>query len=215
MTNSIRVLLIDDHALFRKGVAQMISADGDFEIAAEASSGQEGLDIAQQVTPDLVLIDLNMKGMDGLETLRRFKATDLSARYVVLTVSDAEDDLLEALRAGADGYLLKDMEPEELCASLKKAMSGITVLQDSLTEILKNALVDPSLKKPNTDAALTDREHEILGCLADGMNNKTIARHLGISDTTVKVHIKNLLRKLNLTSRLEAAVWVHQHKPKG
>lgn len=214
MTSSIRVLLIDDHALFRKGVGQMISADGDFEIAAEASSGQEGLDLAQQVQPDLVLIDLNMKGMDGLETLRRFKATELNARYVVLTVSDAEDDLLEALRAGADGYLLKDMEPEELCANLKKAMAGITVLQDSLTEILKNALIDPALKKPNNDASLTDREHEILGCLADGMNNKTIARHLGISDTTVKVHIKNLLRKLNLTSRLEAAVWVHQNKPK-
>lgn len=215
MTNRIRVLLVDDHALFRKGVGQMISADPEFEIAGEASSGMEGLQLAQEILPDLILIDLNMKGMDGLETLRRLKATDLKARYVVLTVSNAEDDLLEALRAGADGYLLKDMEPEELCANLKKAMSGITVLQDSLTEILKNALVDPTLKKPNSDASLTEREHEILGCLADGMNNKTIARHLGISDTTVKVHIKNLLRKLNLTSRLEAAVWVHQHKPKG
>lgn len=121
---------------------------------------------------------------------------------------------MEALRAGADGYLLKDMEPEDLCDNLLKATSGVTVLQDSLTEVLKNALLEPNVHKANNDAALTDREHEILECLAAGMNNKTIARKLGISDTTVKVHIKNLLRKLNLTSRLEAAVWRHQHKSK-
>jgi two-component system nitrate/nitrite response regulator NarL len=210
----LKVLLIDDHALFRKGVRQIISADPDFEVVGEASSGVEGLELAENLKPDMVLIDLNMKGINGLETLRKFKETDLLARYIVLTVSDAEDDLLEALRAGADGYLLKDMEPEDLCANLKKASAGVTVLQDSLTEILKNALIDPSLKKASSDVALTDRETEILECLANGMNNKTIARHLGISDTTVKVHIKNLLRKLNLTSRLEAAVWMHQNKPK-
>lgn len=211
---TIKVLLIDDHALFRKGVRQIISADPNFEVVGEAASGQEGLDLAQQLLPDMVLIDLNMKGLNGLETLRRFKETALKARYIVLTVSDAEDDLLEALRAGADGYLLKDMEPEDLCTNLLRASSGVTVLQDCLTEILKNALLEPTAKKATSDAALTEREHEILECLANGMNNKTIARKLGISDTTVKVHIKNLLRKLNLTSRLEAAVWVHQHKPK-
>lgn len=213
MSDAIKVFLIDDHALFRKGVRQIISDNPSFEVIGEAASGQEGLALAQQLLPDIVLIDLNMKGMNGLETLRQFKACPLKARYVVLTVSDAEDDLLEALRAGADGYLLKDMEPEDLCANLKKAASGITVLQESLTEILKNALMDPSLKKANSDVALTEREQEILDCLANGMNNKTIARHLGISDTTVKVHIKNLLRKLHLSSRLEAAVWKHQNKP--
>lgn len=215
MKETIKVMLIDDHALFRKGVGQMISADPNFEVVGEAASGQEGLDLAQRILPDMVLIDLNMKGMNGLETLRRFKATTLDARYIVLTVSDAEDDLLEALRAGADGYLLKDMEPEDLCANLLKASTGVTVLQDSLTEVLKNALLEPTVRKTTSDAALTEREHEILECLAAGMNNKTIARKLGISDTTVKVHIKNLLRKLNLTSRLEAAVWKHQNKPKG
>ncbi len=211
---TIKVMLIDDHAMFRKGVRQIISDDPHFDVVGEAASGQEGLDLAPQLQPDMVLIDLNMKGLNGIETLRRFKETPLGARYIVLTVSDAEDDLLEALRAGADGYLLKDMEPEELCATLLKASTGVTVLQDSLTEILKNALLEPPGKKTTSDAALTEREHEILECLADGLNNKTIARKLGISDTTVKVHIKNLLRKLNLTSRLEAAVWRHQHKPR-
>lgn len=210
MTEKIRVLLIDDHPLFRKGVGQIISDDSSFEIVGEAASGQEGLDLAMEIRPDLVLLDLNMKGMNGLETLRRFKATDLDAHYVMLTVSDAEENLLEALRIGADGYLLKDMEPEDLRNHLLKAAVGVTVLQDSMTEILKNALIDPHHKVSADDVNLTVRENEILECLAEGMNNKTIARKLDIRDTTVKVHIKNILRKLNLTSRLEAVVWKHQ-----
>lgn len=212
MQNIIRVMIIDDHPLFRKGVSQIIADDPNFEVVGEAASGQEGLDLAEQIQPDLVLLDLNMKGMDGLETLRRFKQTDLLARYVILTVSDAEDDLMEALKAGADGYLLKDMEPEDLRSNLVKASVGVTVLQDCLTDVLKKALVEPDNKITAEDAGLTERENEILECLAEGMNNKNIARKLGISDTTVKVHIKNILRKLNLTSRLEAAVWKHQQK---
>lgn len=207
----IRVMLIEDHALFRKGVRDIISDNAHFEVVGEAASGQEGLDFAARLQPDMVLIDLNMKGMDGLETLRRLKTADLDARCIVLTVSDAKEDLIEALRAGADGYLLKDMEPEDLCTSLLKASTGATVLQDRLTDVLKNAVLDPPpARKAAGDSALTDREQEILQCLADGLNNKTIARNLGISSMTVKVHVKNLLRKLNLTSRLEAAVWKHQ-----
>lgn len=212
MNDIIRIMIIDDHPLFRKGVSQIISDDPNFEVIGEAASGQEGLDLAEELQPDLVLLDLNMKGMDGLETLRRFKQTDLLARYVILTVSDSEDDLMEALKSGADGYLLKDMEPEDLRANLMKASVGVTVLQESLTDVLKKALTEPDTKVRQEDAGLTDRENEILDCLAEGMNNKNIARKLGISDTTVKVHIKNILRKLNLTSRLEAAVWKHQQR---
>lgn len=213
MEKIYRVLLIDDHALLRKGVRQMLSVHGSFDVVGEAATGQEGIDLAEQLLPDIILIDLNMKGMNGIETLRRLKGmTGLSSINVVLTVSDAEDDLLEALRAGADGYLLKDMEPEDLCGNLLKATGGVTVLQESLTEVLKNALLESNIHRANHDVALTGREHEILECLAAGMKNKIIARKLGISDTTVKVHIKNLLRKLNLTSRLEAAVWRYQHK---
>lgn len=206
------VVIIDDHALFRKGVMQMISSDPEFDVIGEAASGLQGVSLVEQLKPGLALIDLNMKVMNGIETLTRIKEAKLDTKCIVLTVSDAEDDLLEALRAGADGYLLKDMEPEDLCASLKKAMSGITVLHESLTDILKNALVNPTLNKQDDDVSLTEREREILECLARGLNNKTIARHLGISDTTVKVHIKHLLSKLKLTSRLEAAVWAHTKK---
>jgi two-component system nitrate/nitrite response regulator NarL len=215
MKKPIQVMLIDDHPLFRKGVRQIITDDSQFVVVGEAASGQEGLDLAESVQPDLVLVDLNMKGMDGLETLRRFKKTALAARYVVLTVSDAEDDLMEALKIGADGYLLKDMEPEELRSQLIKVCEGVTVLQESLTGVLKRALSEPEVNKvTEADVGLTERENEVLGCLAEGLNNKTIARNLGISDTTVKVHIKNILRKLNMTSRLEAAVWKHNQMNK-
>ena len=212
MDKHYKVFLIDDHALFRKGVGQIINDNPNFEVVGEASSGLEGIELVQQSTPDVVLIDLNMKGLNGIETLRRFKELGTDAKFVVLTVSDAEDDLLEALRSGADGYLLKDMDPEDLCANLIKVASGMTVIQDSLTDILKQALIDPKVGRNDETVSLTDREQEILQCLADGLNNKTIARKLGISDTTVKVHIKHLLSKLKLTSRLEAAVWAHKKK---
>ena len=212
MEKPTTVIIIDDHALFRKGVCQMISTDSEFMVIGEAASGEEGLLLVEKLKPDLVLIDLNMKGMNGLQALAHIKEKKLESRCIVLTVSDAEDDLLEALRAGADGYLLKDMEPEDLCSNLKKAMLGVTVLHESLTEILKNALIHPTLSRSEEEVSLTDREREILECLAKGLNNKTIARALGISDTTVKVHIKHLLSKLKLTSRLEAAVWAHNKK---
>jgi two-component system, NarL family, nitrate/nitrite response regulator NarL len=212
MEKPTTVIIIDDHALFRKGVNQMISTENDFLVIGEAASGAEGFLLVEKLKPDVVLIDLNMKGMNGLQTLSQIKEKKLESRCIVLTVSDAEDDLLEALRAGADGYLLKDMEPEQLCSSLRKAMSGVTVLHESLTEILKNALLHPILSRSEEEVSLTEREREILECLANGLNNKTIARTLGISDTTVKVHIKHLLSKLKLTSRLEAAVWAHRKK---
>lgn len=212
MQAATSVIIIDDHALFRRGVSQMISADAEFSVIGEAASGAEGLVLVAELKPDIVLIDLNMKGMNGIQTLTQIKEEKLESKCIMLTVSDAEVDLLEALRAGADGYLLKDMEPEDLCSSLKKAMSGVTILHESLTEILKNALIHPTLNRSSEDVSLTEREREILECLANGLNNKTIARELGISDTTVKVHIKHLLSKLKLTSRLEAAVWAHRKK---
>lgn len=196
------------------GVGQIIADDSNFKIIGEAASGLEGLRCTQKLQPDMVLISHDLKGMNGLETLRRLKASDPDARCVVLAESEDEKDLLEALRAGADGYLLKDLEPEELCAYLLKASTGVTVLQDRLIGVLKQALLEPTTRKSTSDCGLTEREEEVLQCLADGLNNKMIARNLGISSTTVKVHIKNLLRKLNLTSRLEAAVWKHQSEPR-
>jgi len=206
-----RILLIDDHALFRKGVAQLVGMDPELEIVGEAGSGREGLALAQTLHPDVILIDLNMKEMDGVETVRAMKAASIEARFIMLTVSDSEDDVVAALRAGAHGYLLKDMEPEDLCATIKKAARGGMVSGANLADNLARALVDDKPQAGVTPSGLTKREQEILNHLCAGMSNKAIARELNISDSTVKVHIKHLLRKFNLKSRLEIAVWAHGH----
>ena len=205
--SSQSILVIDDHPLFRKGVAQLIKMEPGFSLVAEAKSGQEGIDLAQTHEPDIILLDLNMKGMNGIQTLRKLKATDLECTVIVLTVSNAGDDLVAALRAGADGYLLKDMEPENLLPQIRRAASGQMVLDASLSGLLASKIRDDQAAPPSDNASLTKREQQILALIAEGMSNKIIARQLDISDGTVKVHVKNLLRKLNLRSRLEAAVW--------
>ena len=217
------VLLIDDHALFRSGVAQLIGADPDLELVAQAGSGEEGLALARNVNPDLILIDLNMKGMSGLDTLRALKAEKFRSCCVMLTVSDEEANVVEALKQGADGYLLKDLEPEDLCDRLKSAVRGNVVLAEAVANVVARSMrlpesaPAPALPSPSINAAhpadLTDREREIVGHIAAGLSNKQIARVLGISDGTVKVHIKNLLRKLGAHSRLEAALWAVEQRP--
>jgi two-component system nitrate/nitrite response regulator NarL len=201
------VLVIDDHPLFRKGVAQLLAMAPEFRLIGEAASGRDGIDLALSERPDLILLDLNMSDMNGLQTLTALKETGLEALIIVLTVSNLEEDLVAALRRGADGYLLKDMEPEVLLAKLRSAVKGRVVLDQAVAGLLAHALSADNHARPPSEANLTEREHEILGLLAEGMSNKLIARRLDISDGTVKVHVKNLLRKLNLRSRLEAAVW--------
>lgn len=201
------LLVIDDHPLFRKAVLQLVRMAGDFEVVGEASSGEEGLELAQNLHPDMILLDLNMKEMNGIEVLKVIKSWDLDSRVVMLTVSDEASDLIAALRAGADGYLLKEMEPEELLAKLKEAASGQVTLTERLTRLLAHSLREDALPKPPEEAGLTEQEGRILDLIAQGKSNKLIARELGIADGTVKVHVKHLLRKLNLRSRVEAAIW--------
>jgi two-component system nitrate/nitrite response regulator NarL len=201
------VIIIDDHPLFRKGVSQLIALNDELHLIGEASSGEEGLELAKALEPDLILLDLNMKGMNGIETLRALREADLAARILILTVSDAADDLVAAIRAGADGYLLKDMEPEELLERIVEAQRGRIVISESLNGLLARSLRDEAQAAERSLAHLTEREKDILGCLASGLSNKLIARDLNIAEGTVKVHIKNLLKKLKFRSRLEAAVW--------
>lgn len=202
-----RVLIIDDHPLFRKGARLLLEPETGFEVVGEASSGAEGIRLAEELETDLILLDLNMAQMDGLETLRRLRLADPEARVVMLTVSDHEQDLVAALRAGASGYLLKDTEPEELLAQLRQVLEGHLVLSQSLTEHLMRAVRRDHEPTPVEQAGLTERELEILRGISEGLSNKHIARQLDITEGTVKVHVKHLLRKLNLHSRVEAAVW--------
>ncbi|AFL76062.1 two-component system response regulator NarL [Thiocystis violascens] len=202
------VLVIDDHPLFRKGVADLIAMEPSLRLVGEASDGRTGLDLAHALRPDLILLDLNMKVMDGIETLRHLRADDgLDARVVMLTVSDTESDVLAALRAGADGYLLKDMEPKAILEMLRSAMHGRLAISTQLTELLARALRDSPLPRDPDAAGLTPREREILDLIAQGWSNKLIARELDLAVGTVKVHVKHLLKKLGLKSRVEAAVW--------
>lgn len=207
MTNTIKTLIIDDHPLFRKGVIQLLGLEPDFEVVGEASSGEEGIAQAQQLNPDLILLDLNMKSLNGIETLQRMRDKDIDARIIILTVSNSPDDLVGAIRAGSDGYILKDTDPEEIIRLIKESMLGKNAISAELSGLLATALRQEAVVTNRSHAGLTERELSILKCLAHGMSNKLIARELDIMDSTVKVHIRNLLKKLKFRSRVEAAVW--------
>lgn len=212
MNRKSTIVVIDDHPLFRRGASQLIAMDNSLELVGEAAGGAEGIALLEYACPDLVLLDLNMKGMDGLETLQVIKQNKPDCRVVMLTVSDEQEDVVAALRLGADGYLLKDAEPEDVLASLKRAVEGRLVLDDRVFDYIALALRTEAVPRTPAEAALTRREHEILLLIAEGLSNKLIARDLEITENTVKVHVKHLLRKLNLRTRVEAAVWATKHE---
>lgn len=202
------LLIVDDHPLFRKGVRYLVNMVAGFTIVGEASCGQEGIDMAKDLAPDMILLDLNMKDMSGIDVLKVIKASGLDCRVVMLTVSDQTEDLVAALRAGADGYLLKEMEPEDLVDKLAEAAAGHIILTERMINVLAHAMRSDSIQpKTRSEAGLTDQEQRILELVASGKSNKLVARELNIAEGTVKVHVKHLLRKLNLRSRLEVVVW--------
>ena len=204
------ILVIDDHPMLRTGVKQLISMAPNLNVIAEAGSGEQGVNLAEEFDPDLILLDLNMPGMNGLETLDCLRKKSLSGRIVVFTVSNHEDDVVNALKRGADGYLLKDMEPEDLLQALQQATAGEIVLSETLTSVLAVSLRANRATADRDINQLTPRERDILKLIARGLPNKMIARQLDITESTVKVHVKHLLKKMKLKSRVEAAVWVHQ-----
>jgi two-component system nitrate/nitrite response regulator NarL len=209
------ILVVDDHPLFRKGVIQLIQAAPEFRFVGEAPSGREGIHLAQTLHPDMILLDLNMKDMNGVDVLKAIKDDGLDSRVIMLTVSDHAEDLMAALQAGADGYLLKDMEPEDLMQQLGEAARGKITISERLTQLLVTSLREKSRPTSLAEAGLTEQENRILEHLIDGKSNKLIARDMGIAEGTVKVHVKHLLKKLNLRSRVEAAVWAVERKRGG
>ncbi|MCP1646887.1 two-component system response regulator NarL [Pseudomonas sp. GD04087] len=200
-----RILLVDDHPMMRKGVVQLLEFEDGLEVVGEAGSGEEALRMAAELQPDMILLDLNMKGMTGLDTLRAMRENGEDARIVVFTVSDDRNDVINVLRAGADGYLLKDMDPERLLEHIRQAATGQLTISPQLTQVLAQALRGDD--RPKGIEELTDRERQILRQLAHGYSNKMIARKLDITEGTVKVHVKRVLHKLGMRSRVEAAVW--------
>ena len=205
------VLIVDDHPLFRRGLVQLLKTVNGFRLLGEAAGGVEGMEMARVLQPDLVLLDLNMRDLGGLEVLRQLRALQCAPRVVMITVSDQGEDVVAALRGGADGYLLKDMEPEEMVAALIKVAAGQVVIPSQLNHLLAAALRDELRPQSYVSAGLTEQEVRILEKISAGLSNKMIGRELAIAEGTVKVHVKHILRKLKLRSRVEAAVWAVEH----
>jgi two-component system nitrate/nitrite response regulator NarL len=205
----MRVMLIDDHALFRIGLQELLERRGIDVIAV--GNCLEGIELVADEQPDVVLLDMRMPDMTGIEVLIQIRKSAQKMPISMLTTSREERDVIEALQNGAQGYLLKDMEPDELIDALQQIMQGHTVVAKELTGVLAKAVQGeghPSGTQSSSLDDLTPREREILCHLADGQSNKVIARNLGISDGTVKLHVKAILRKLDVHSRVEAAVIV-------
>jgi two-component system nitrate/nitrite response regulator NarL len=205
----MRVLIVDDHTLFRSGLETLLERHG-IDVIDSAGNGRDGFMKARELVPDVLLLDMRMPEMTGLEVLAGLRATGFTFPIVMLTTSNEEQDLVDCLRNGAQGYLLKDMEPSELVLALRNIVSGQTVvapeLAGVLAKIVQGDIAEEDNKQESPFAELTPRELEILCLLAEGQSNKVIARNLGISDGTVKLHVKAILRKLNVHSRVEAAV---------
>lgn len=211
MNDRQSVIIVDDHPLFRKGLAQLLQTIPAFHLIGEAAGGVEGLALVCRLQPDLLLLDLNMKDMDGIEVLRGIRGARLDTRVVMVTVSDNGEDLVAALRAGADGYLLKDMEPEAMVEALREVATGRIAISEELTHLMASALRGSAQPQSPSAAGLTEQEVRILERIAGGLSNKLIGRELDIAEGTVKVHVKHILRKLGLRSRVEAAVWAVGH----
>ncbi len=203
--SAIRVLLVDDHALFRSGVKSLLQRQSDFEVVGEAPDSLEGVKRAATLKPDVVLLDLHMPGISGKDAVKLFLEAVPQTNVVMLTVSENADDLLESLRAGASGYLLKNIETETLLDSLRRAADGDSVVSAQMTGKLVRGLQaeTPAAEK----LGLSPREREILTHLAKGASNKEIARTLALAESTVKIHVQHILRKLDLSSRVQAAVY--------
>ena len=208
---SIRVLVADDQSMVRAGFRMLLSGEEDIEVVAEASNGLEAIDKAARFQPTVVLMDIRMPELDGLEATRRILAADDAARILILTTFDLDEYVYEALRAGASGFVLKDEPPEQLIAAIRTVAAGEALLSPTITKrVIKQFARIPQPAPPKEFDELTTREQEVFGLIANGLSNAEIGRELYISDTTVKTHITHILQKLNLRDRVQAVVLAYQ-----
>jgi two-component system, NarL family, nitrate/nitrite response regulator NarL len=208
-TDTVRIAVIDDHTLFRRGLISLLAREPGFAVVAEAADGFEGIKAVGASNPDVVLLDLNMPGISGLEAIGAIRKEAPDARIVMLTVSEDAEDLLQALRDGATAYLLKNIEAEFLVSAIRRAAEGDSVVSPEMTAKLVERV--RAGEKPAPADVLSVREREILVHLSRGLSNKEIARALAVAESTVKIHVQHILRKLNLASRVQAAIWAVEH----
>lgn len=214
--NPIRVLIVDDHTLFRSGIKLLLQRQEGFEVVGEAGDGLEGIKRAKQLAPDVVLLDLHMPGISGREAVQLIAEEVPGTRVVMLTVSEDAEDLVDCLRAGATGYLLKNIETEFLVDALQRAARGESVMSPQMTgKLVQELRTHPKEAASHAQDVerekLSPRETEIILLLAKGASNKEVARALNVAESTVKIHVQNILKKLNLSSRVQAAVYAVEH----
>jgi two-component system nitrate/nitrite response regulator NarL len=210
----IKVLIVDDHTLFRKGMISLLQQQQGIDLVGEASDGEEGIRLATTLTPDVILMDVQMPGVNGLQAVQAIREAHPEARIIMLTVSEEDDDLFSAVKAGARGYLVKNIGPDQLIKAIYRVAEGEAVIPNVmasklLTEFGRMARQEGPPPEPKLKL-LSPREREILLCLAKGGSNKEIATVLCLSEHTVKIHLKNILRKLQMSSRIQAAIYAHQ-----
>ena len=208
---TIRVLVADDQSMVRAGFRMLLSGEQDIEVVAEASNGREAVDMAARFDPTVVLMDIRMPELDGLEATRRILAADKAARVLILTTFDLDEYVYEALRAGASGFVLKDDPPEQLIAAIHVVAGGEALLSPAITKrVIKQFTRIPHPAPPTEVADLTERELDVFRLIARGLSNVEIGQELFISETTVKTHITHILQKLNLRDRVQAVVLAHE-----
>jgi two-component system nitrate/nitrite response regulator NarL len=208
MSEKIRVLLVDDHTLFRSGIKSLLQRNDDFEVIGEAGDGLEGIKRVRSLKPDVALLDLHMPGVSGLEAVKVIAEEMPEVRILMLTVSEDAQDLMDALRAGASGYLLKNIETDALVDAIRRAAQGESVVSQQMTAKLIQGVRNP----PKAEAAIerdrfSPRERDILESLAQGESNKEIARRHDLAESTVKIHVQNIFKKLNMSSRVQVALY--------
>jgi DNA-binding NarL/FixJ family response regulator len=206
MIDPIRVVLVDDHAVLRSGLAALLTGTGDIDVVGQAADGAEAVEVALQHRPDVVVMDLQMPGVDGVEATRRILAEDLGCEVVVLTSYSDSARIVAALDAGAVGYLLKDADPEDLISGIRAVSRGESPLHPRVARQLLSARAE----RPQT-VDLTPREAEVLGLVRQGLANKQIARRLGISERTVKAHLTSVFQRIGVVDRTQAALWAERH----
>lgn len=207
---TIKVLVVDDHAVVRTGLGQLLATAPDLELVGEAKDGQEAVEAAETAAPDVILMDISMPVLDGVEATRRIVARDPGARIVMLTSLADNRQILDALEAGASGYMLKHAAPDELLGAIRSAAAGDAPLDPKAAR----ALLDSRRVAPaDKDKTLSAREQEVLRLVAQGLANKQIARRLGISERTVKAHLTNVFSALGVSDRTQAALWAREHLP--
>jgi DNA-binding NarL/FixJ family response regulator len=197
----VRLVVVDDHALFRAGLISLLNEMSDFQVVGEAGNGREALDVIHRSRPDVVLLDVNMPGLGGVETVEILRKTE-PCKIIMLTISKNEEDLFGAIKAGADGYMLKNAAPEELCKAIKVVHQGMSVLSPDVTRQVMQAVTMDQNHQP--DSGLSDREMDVLRCLSQGKTTSQISMELFISDNTVKTHVRHILEKLEASNRAEA-----------